>query len=116
MLPRIKAQNFIEEQGPLVRKKLEQIRSLILSSNKNIEENYSPNLPYYSLKGLLCTIIVKKGTIIVSFSNGAILAENHSILVGAGLKIREIRVSEEQEIPTKELKEILMEAVNLNLA
>ena len=59
-----------------------------------------------------CAIIVYSQHINISFPSGAFLSDPQGLLQGTGKKIRHIRINELDDIKTKAVKDLLLEAKN----
>lgn len=111
--------NFLSHYPPHMRVLALAARDVILSVMPDTIEQLDPsaNLIGYGLdtsyRGLVCGIIIYPAYINLMFARGASLSDPAGLLVGTGKKARHVKIKQESDLASSELRELLLQALNL---
>ena len=107
----------IEELSDWRGKILQQVRKIVRSADKNIIEEWKWNVPVWSCNGIICTGEAYKKAVKLTFAKGASLEDPASLFNSSleGKIRRAIDICEGEELDTIALKNLIREAVALNL-
>ncbi|MFI5144652.1 MAG: DUF1801 domain-containing protein [Ignavibacteria bacterium] len=106
--------SFVEKFPNHIRRMIQKIRSIILSSAPGIHESLKHKIPFYTHKGLLCYINPTNEKVIIGFSKGAEFANDDNLLVGSGKTMRHLIYKSIKEIKTEKLQHLIYEALIIN--
>ena len=71
---------------------------------------------FYEKKGFVCAIVIHKNHVNLQFARGTELEDPEGILEGTGKKIRHVKINNTKEINSNILKNMVVEAVKLNIS
>jgi hypothetical protein len=71
---------------------------------------------FYEKKGFECAIVIHKDHVNLQFARGTELEDPEGILEGTGKKIRHVKINNTKEINSNILKNMVVEAVKLNIS
>ena len=71
---------------------------------------------FYEKKGFVCAIVIHKDHVNLQFARGTELEDREGILEGTGKKIRHVKINNTKEINSNILKNMVVEAVKLNIS
>lgn len=92
------------------------LRTLILETDSNLEEEYKWSMPNYSYKGLVCYLQASKQHVNLGFHKGNELKKDDiaHLLQGSGKTMRHIRVKQMEDIQTQAFQDLIIQAISLN--
>ena len=95
---------------------LSQLREIVLSASTDMVEEWKWNSPVWSEDGLVCAASAFKNHVKLNFFQGANLKDKDSLFNGGldSKKSRSIDFYEDDRIKKKELKSLIIEALNYN--
>jgi len=67
-------------------------------------------------EGIVCAIVIHKDHVNLQFARGTELEDPEGILEGTGKKIRHVKINNTKEINSNILKNMVVEAVKLNIS
>jgi hypothetical protein len=102
---------YDEEMGSLAR----DLRNMILEQVPDMDEVIKWKNLFYEKKGHVCAIVIHKDHVNLQFARGTELDDPERILEGTGKKIRHVKINNTKEINSDKLKNLVVEAVNLNI-
>ncbi|MGB8233762.1 MAG: DUF1801 domain-containing protein [Methanobacterium sp.] len=102
---------YNEEMGSLAR----DLRNMILEQVPDMDEVIKWKNLFYEKKGYVCAIVIHKDHVNLQFAHGTELDDPEGILEGTGKKIRHVKINNIKEINSDKLKNLVVEAVNLNI-
>jgi hypothetical protein len=102
---------YDEEMGSLAR----DLRNMILEQVPDMDEVIKWKNLFYEKKGYVCAIVIHKDHVNLQFARGTELDDPERILEGTGKKIRHVKINNTKEINSDKLKNLVVEAVNLNI-
>lgn len=107
----------IEELGDWRGETLARVRSLIKQADPEIVEEWKWRNPVWSHDGIVCTGEAYKGKVKMTFAKGASLEDPAGLFNSSlgGATRRAIDIGEDEEIDEAALKDLIREAVELNL-
>jgi len=92
------------------------LRYLIKHTLPDVEECIKWDLPFYMCHGNLCYINVRKQTVELGLYRGIHLSNANGLLTGTGKLIKHVVLYPDEDLPAEGIKEILIEAREINLA
>ena len=104
--------NLKDWRGELLKK----LRKIILSTDKELKEEFKWGVPVYTKNGLVCAISAFKDHVKMNFFKGAHLKDNNKLL-NAGLDSKDHRAidfSENFKLNESKIKELVKEAIAFN--
>jgi hypothetical protein len=101
---------YNEEMVPLAR----DLRNMILELVPGMDESIKWKNLFYEMNGFVCAIVIHKDHVNLEFARGIELEDPEKMLEGTGKKIRHVKIYNTEEIDSKKLKNLMLEAVNLN--
>lgn len=92
------------------------LRTLILETDSNLEEEYKWSMPNYSYKGLVCYLQASKQHVNLGFHKGNELKKDDiaHLLQGSGKTMRHIRVKQMEDRQTQAFQDLIIQAISLN--
>ena len=105
--------SYADWRGELLKK----LRKLIHEADPKIAEDWKWDVPVFTHDGLVCAISAFKDHVKINFFKGAQLKDPHN-LINAGLeskKNKSIDFAQEDSIDENKLRDLIKEAVNLNI-
>lgn len=109
-----KVEAYIEGLQPEVAEIVRTLRNLILGSIPDVEEDIKWEMPCYSKNGLLCYISPAENCVSLGFYRDAELRAPEGLLEGHGKRLRHVRVRSLGKIDTDLLRQLLLQAVEVN--
>ena len=91
-----------------------ELRALVLETAPDAEESVKWAQPVYSSNGPFCYIKAFKNNVNIGFWRGADVADAQGLLEGSGDKMRHVKLTASEDIPTAALKEMVLAAAKLN--
>ncbi len=91
------------------------LRFMILEQVPDIDEVIKWKNLFYEKNGFVFAIVIHKDHVNLQFARGTELDDPERILEGTGKKIRHVKINNTKEINSDKLKNMVIEAVNLNL-
>jgi hypothetical protein len=91
------------------------LRNMILEQVPDMDEVIKWKNLFYEKKGYVCAIVIHKDHVNLQFARGIELDDPERILEGTGKKIRHVKINNTKEINSDKLKNLVVEAVNLNI-
>ncbi len=104
--------SYNEQIGLLAR----DIRNMILELVPEIDEVIKWKNLFYEQNGFVCAIVLHKDHVNLQFARGTELKDPAKMLEGTGKKIRHVKIDDSDLINTEKLKNLIIEAVNLNIS
>ena len=104
--------SYNEQIGLLAR----DIRNMILELVPEIDEVIKWKNLFYEQNGFVCAIVLHKDHVNLQFARGTELKDPAKMLEGTGKKIRHVKIYDSDLINTEKLKNLIIEAVNLNIS
>ncbi|HEX7466999.1 MAG TPA: DUF1801 domain-containing protein [Methanobacterium sp.] len=102
---------YDEEMGSLAR----DLRNMILEQVPDMDEVIKWKNLFYEKKGYVFAIVIHKDHVNLQFARGTELDDPERILEGTGKKIRHVKINNTKEINSDKLKNLVVEAINLNI-
>lgn len=102
---------FTDDTSILVR----DLRDKILKLESDLDEVIKWNNLIYEKDGLVCAIVIHKDHVNLEFAQGNELLDPDGMLEGTGKKIRHVKIRNSEEIESKQLTNLIKEALNLNI-
>ena len=96
------------------RLKLDELRQLILESDRQFTEEIKWGQPCYAINNLVCYLQKSKEHVTIGFQKGAHLEDNDNLLVGEGKDMRHVKFSLAGEIDRLAIAELISEAVEFD--
>jgi hypothetical protein len=90
------------------------LRKIILTSSVQITEQVNHNIPFYHYKGQLCYINPFDDRVVLGFSRGADLPDEHSMLKGNQKTIRHTVFYPDAVIDEEKVRNLVYEALIVN--
>lgn len=107
--------NYFEEiPNPELRELALAVRHIIKQTLPGVEESIKWAVPFYMHSGNLCYIQVRRQKVELGFYRGVQLSNTNGLLQGDGKLVKHIIFSLDDDIPVKQVQEILLEAARLN--
>lgn len=106
--------SFIEKLNPDIQSLVELLRMIILTSSGRIKEEIKHGIPFYKYKGQLCYINPFDDKVILGFSRGAELPDEHNMLIGTGKSVRHAVFRTDTKIDEDKIRHIVYEALIIN--
>ena len=107
--------NFFEAiEDPALQELALAVRHIIKQTLPQVEEGIKWAVPFYMYQGNLCYIQVRRQNLELGFYRGVHLSNANGLLRGDGKLVKHIIFSPEEDIPLKQLQEVLLEAATLN--
>ena len=103
---------YDKEMGSLAR----DLRNMILEQVPDMNEVIKWKNLFYEKKGFVCAIVIHKDHVNLQFARGTELEDPEGILEGNGKKIRHVKINNTKEINSNILKNMVVEAVKLNIS
>ncbi len=91
------------------------LRNMILEQVPDMDEVIKWKNLFYEKKGFVCAIVIHKDHVNLQFARGTEIDDPEGILEGTGKKIRHVKINNNKEINSDKLKNMVIEAVNLNM-
>ena len=92
------------------------LRNMILEQVADMDEVIKWKNLFYEKKGFVCAIVIHKDHVNLQFARGTELEDPEGILEGTGKKIRHVKINNTKEINSNILKNMVVEAVKLNIS
>ncbi len=106
--------SFIKKLNPDIQSLVELLRMIILTSSGRIKEEIRHGIPFYKYKGQLCYINPFDDKVILGFSRGAELPDEHNMLIGIGKSIRHAVFRTDTVIDEDKIRHLVYEALIVN--
>lgn len=90
------------------------IRNMIFELIPEIDEVIKWKNLFYENNGFICAIVIHNDHVNLEFARGTELEDPEGILEGTGNKIRHVKIYDINEVKSGKLKNLILEAVNLN--
>lgn len=97
-----------------IRNLSEYLRNIILTASGQVEEHLKHNIPFYYYKGKLCYINPFDDRVILGFSRGADMPDEHSMLKGSQKTVRHAVFYPGSEIDEEKIRNLIFEALIVN--
>ena len=91
------------------------LRNMILEQVPDMDDVIKWKNLFYEKKGYVCAIVIHKDHVNLQFARGTEIDDPEGILEGTGKKIRHVKINNTKEINSDRLKNMVIEAVNLNI-
>lgn len=104
--------SYNEQIGLLAR----DIRNMILVLVPEMDEVVKWKNLFYEKNGFVCAIVLHKDHVNLQFARGTELKDPAKMLGGTGKKMRHVKIYDSYLINTKKFKNLIIEAVNLNIS
>jgi hypothetical protein len=104
--------SYNEQIGLLARN----VRNMILELIPEMDEVIKWKNLFYEKNGFVCAIISHKDHVNLQFARGIELKDSTKMLEGSGKKIRHVKIYDSDLINTEQFKNLIIEAVNLNIS
>ncbi len=91
------------------------LRNMILDLVPDMNESIKWKNLFYEKNGFICAIVIHKNHVNLQFARGTELLDPDRILEGSGKKIRHMKIHNSKDINSEKLKNLITEAVKLNL-
>lgn len=108
------AEEYFESLDNPVKEVAEKLRETICTTEPGFQEQLKWNVPTYSLNKNVCSIMAHKNHVNLQIMQGALL-ENAALLDGTGKAMRHLKFSTVDEIDTTLVKNILEQAITLDI-
>ncbi len=105
---------FVKRLPQDVKSLVEQLRKIILTSSEQIKEELKYGIPFYIHKGQLCYINPSDDKVILGFSRGADLPDEHNMLIGSGKAVRHAVFKTRTKIDEDKIRHLIYEALIVN--
>lgn len=105
---------FINQQPVELQPTFRALRQTILQVAPHIIETIQYRIPFYTYYGQLCYLSPYRGAVKLGFCQGAFLANEQGLLVGAGKQVRYLSVKSPEDINQIALQALLQEAMLWN--
>ena len=92
----------------------ERLRKIILTSSEQITEQVNHKIPFYYYKGQLCFINPFDDRVVLGFSRGADLPDEHSMLKGNQKTVRHSVFYPNAAIDEEKIRNLIYEALIVN--
>jgi hypothetical protein len=92
------------------------LRNMILELVPDMDEVIKWKNLFYEKNGFVCAIVLHKDHVNLQFARGTEINDPAKMLEGTGKKIRHVKIYNSNQINTEQLKNLIIEAVNLNLS
>ena len=92
------------------------LRNMILELIPDMDEVIKWKNLFYEKNGFVCAIVLHKDHINLQFARGTEIKDPANMLEGTGKKIRHVKIYNSNQINTEQLKNLIIEAVNLNIS
>jgi hypothetical protein len=102
---------YDKEMGSLAR----DLRNMILEHVPDMDEVIKWKNLFYEKWEFVCAIVIHKDHVNLQFARGTELDDPEGILERTGKKIRLVKINNAKEINSDKLKNMVVEAVNLNI-
>lgn len=106
--------SFIGKLNPDIQSLAELLRTIILTSSGHIKEEIKHGIPFYKHKGHLCYINPFDDKVILGFSRGAELPDEHNMLIGTGKSVRHAVFRNDTIIDEDKIRHLIYEALIIN--
>jgi len=97
-----------------IRDLVERLRKIILTSSEQITEHVNHKIPFYYHKGQLCYINPFDDRVVLGFSRGADLPDEHSMLKGNQKTVRRTVFYPAAGIDEEKVRNLIYEALIVN--
>ena len=101
---------YNEEMGSVTRA----IRNMIFELVPEIDEVIKWKNLFYEKNGFIYAFVIHSDHVNLEFARGTELEDPGGILEGTGKKIRHVKIYDINEVNSGKLKNLILEAVNLN--
>ena len=109
-----KVKDWFENLSESQRQKLDELRQLILESDREFTEEIKWGQPCYSVNKLVCYLQKAKEYVTIGFQKGAHLEDTEKLLVGEGKDMRHVNFSLAGEIDRPAIAKLISEAVEFD--
>jgi len=97
-----------------IRNLAEKLRKIILTSSGQIGEQVKHKIPFYYYKGQMCYINPFDDRVVLGFSRGADLPDEHSMLKGNQKTVRHTVFYPETGVDEEKVRNLIYEALIVN--
>lgn len=109
-----KVKNWFNKLSEPQRLKLDELRQLILESDRQFIEEIKWGQPCYSINKLVCYLQKAKEHVTIGFQKGAHLEDTENLLTGDGKEMRHVNFSLTGEIDRPAIEKLISEAVKFD--
>jgi len=106
--------DYLRKLDPARRAIAVELRALILKAAPQIEEAIKWRQPWYSRRGLVCSIYTAGDHLNLGFSRGVELDDPHGLLEGTGKGMRHVKLRNVADIKKQQFAKWIKGAVRLN--
>ncbi len=92
------------------------LRNMVLKLVPDMDELIKWKNLFYEKNGFVSAIVLHKDHVNLQFARGSEIKDPSKMLEGTGKKIRHVKIYNSNQINTVELKNLIIEAVNLNVS
>lgn len=109
--------NYIEQLPEWSKKICQQLRNLILSSSKIIQEDWKRNHPHYYCNGMVCGIWAFPEYVALVFFQGALIEDLHAVLTSHtdNLNARYIKILPNSPLNENIIRDYINQSINNNM-
>ncbi len=108
-------ENYINGLSDLQREIILKTREIVLSSDTRMKEAIKWGSIAFFNKKNICGFRVAKTHVTLLFMEGSSLTDEYSILQGDGAKARTYKIASQEEINSKALTDLVLEALELGM-
>lgn len=105
---------FVSRLPDRVRDLAENLRKIILTSSEHIIEQVKHKIPFYYYKGQLCYLNPFDDRVVLGFSRGADLPDEHGLLKGNQKTVRHAVFYPDAKIDEEIVRNLIYEALIVN--
>jgi len=105
---------FVNRLPEGIRALAERLRKIILTSSEQIREQIKHKIPFYYYKGQLCYINPFDDRVVLGFSRGAEMPDEHGMLKGNQKTVRHAVFYLHTELDKEKVRNLIYEALIVN--
>ena len=105
---------YVKKLTPDIQTVVNVLRRIILTSSEQIKEEFKHGIPFYIYKGQLCYVNPFDDKVILGFSRGADLPDEHRMLIGGGKAVRHVVLKTGIKIDEDKIRHLIYEALIVN--
>jgi hypothetical protein len=105
---------FVSLLPESIRNLAEKLRKIILTSSEKIVEQVNHKIPFYYYKGQLCYINPFDDRVVLGFSRGADLPDEHLMLKGSQKTVRRVVFYPVTDFDEDKVRNLIYEALIVN--
>jgi len=110
----IAVDEFVNRLPEGIRALAKRLRKIILTSSEQITEQVKHKIPFYYYKGQLCYINPFDDRVVLGFSRGADMPDEHGLLKGNQKTVRHAVFYPDAEIDEEKVRNLIYEALIVN--